>query len=151
MAEWKDDLVTFKIHPDHRDWAELEQSRLKIRGKKKLTQAGLFAIMRDAYSNSGTDQYNSYKEPVLSSANENEILYTVQEILKEIKDLRILLGADNEPKGKGGPDKAGRGRRGKFPPSDELRRAREIIARYRGSQADTGDVAAPIHKKKQGA
>lgn len=49
MPDNEPNLVTFKIYEDDREWAELEQAHLRIRTKRKVTQADLFSKMRQAY------------------------------------------------------------------------------------------------------
>jgi len=50
----KPDLATFKIDPDDKSWADLEQLRLKQPGQGKQTQAALFKRLRAAYVSQNT-------------------------------------------------------------------------------------------------
>ena len=50
MIENERDLVTLKIRPADKEWAEAEQGRLKRAEKRKITQAVFFSRLRNTYT-----------------------------------------------------------------------------------------------------
>ncbi len=67
MIDPAEDLVTFKIRENDRDWAEEEQKRIKKSTGDKPTQAQLFSLLRNAYE--GADQ--SAPKPHISPSRQD--------------------------------------------------------------------------------
>jgi len=63
VADSVENLVTFKIREEDRNWADEEQSRIRRRSGEKPTQAELFAMLRETYEQAAKGSDGTRESP----------------------------------------------------------------------------------------
>lgn len=104
MSDTKEKLVSFKVYPSDADWAAAEQRRMKRMEHRSVTQADLFARLREAWCVGHAGQAAT-TAPVVTGAGALDTLQRVEAILKELQS-----GDRTQDSSSGGAGRAGEDR-----------------------------------------